>query len=72
MCDLNNNMLSQLMKMIAIYIYEYIRSCYYTNIRILSQDQISGFRRHETYLKLYELSGFKRYESMYKTRKGDC
>ena len=42
------------------------------SISVFAQDQISGFSRHETYLKLYELPGFKRYESMYKTRKGGC
>ena len=35
-----------------------------------SKDQISGFIRHETKLKLFEQPGFERYESMYKLGKG--
>ena len=31
---------------------------------------MSGFRRHETYVKLFEQPDFKRYENMYKTGKG--
>ena len=38
--------------------------------RSIVQDQMSGFKRHETYLKLFDQPGFKRYESMYKTGKG--
>ena len=40
------------------------------NSEDVAHDQMSGFRRHETYLKLFEESGFKRYENMYKTGKG--